>query len=286
MFSLLHGHEEAAIREDVQFLRTHYDEDDTKTQEDLCYDKAAKGLLISSQAEAASLRFWRSIHHCGLAYFDSNVIPSITALLTSYDPSHLNGKTQLQLLAVVYGRVLAEWPHHGRPQSSRRKIIIEEFIVEGINLGLDLHEAFRNCTPLKAMLTCFTCFWDQGEMVPQSELHKALIAWLRLLERAGVNLSEYGKKDFRSFQTHQFSQTPRSTFEDWFRGVFEDSSWWKGEGTMLLFALTCGRRSSDWQIVLLGLAEEYLQDFWQMVETQTREASFQKYVPPGGWIDN
>lgn len=105
MCSLLRGHEEVNISENVQFLLTQYDEDDKRTQEDFCYDKVAASLAHSSPEKAISLRFWRAVHHCGLTSFlDTSLIPSISELLTSYDPSPFNGKTQLQLLAVAYGR--------------------------------------------------------------------------------------------------------------------------------------------------------------------------------------
>jgi len=87
-----------------------------------------------------------------------------------------------------------------------------------------------------------------------------------------------------SFELHQFSQTPRSMFEDWSDGVFEDGLWWMGEREGLPLTLTCDRTTSDWQIVLLGFAEESLRNFWQLVEAQISEASYHKYVLPGGWI--
>jgi len=287
MCSLLRGHEEVTISENVQFLLTHNDEDDNRTQEDFCYDKVAASLAQSSPEEAISLRFWRAVHHCGLTSFlDTSLIPSISDLLTSYDSSPFNGKTQLQLLAVAYGRVLAEWLRYDQPQSREHRHGLERFIVKAITLGLDVHEGFKDHTPLMVMLSSVCCFWDQGNMVPQSVLHKALIAWLKLLERAGVRLSDYGQEEMCRFELHQFFQTPGSMFEDWYRGVLEDSLRWTGPGTMLPLGLTCGHRFWDWDIALLGFAEECFHDFWQLVEAQIREASYRKYVPPGGWVED
>lgn len=286
MFSLLHGHEDVVIRENVQFLRIQYDEDDTRTPEDFCYEKVVAALRISSPEEAVSIRFWRAVYFCGLTSFsDTNILPPIATLLTSYDASHLDGKTQLQLLATAYGHVLAHWLRHDRQLLNEHKRGLEEFILKAIALGLDVHEGFHDYTPLKVMLSSFCCFWDQGDMVPQSQLQKALIAWLRLFERAGVKVFEYGKKELCSFELHQLSQTPGSIFMDWYHDDLSDSLRWTGPGTMLPLALTCGHRSSDWHIVLLGFAEECLQDFWRLVEVQIREASYHKYVPPGGWIE-
>lgn len=108
MCSLLHGREEVTIRENVQFLRAQYDQDDRVIQEDLCYDEVATRISLSTPEEATSLQFWRSVYHCRMsAFLDTSVIPSISALLTLYDPSQLDGKTQLQLLAVPYGRAIA-----------------------------------------------------------------------------------------------------------------------------------------------------------------------------------
>jgi hypothetical protein len=287
MCSLLRGRKEADISEDVHFLRTQYNEDDTRTQEDSCFDKVAATLLHSSPEQAVSLRFWRAVHHCGLSSFlDTSIIPSVTFLLTSYDSGHFNGKTQLQLLAVAYGRVLAELQHHGQRQSLEQKHGLEQFIVEAIILGFDVHGGFKNHSPLMVMLTTVCCFWDQGDMVPQTVLQKALHAWLKLFERAGVKLSEYGKEEMCRFELHSFSHTPGSMVRDWYHGVLEDISWWTGPGTMFPLGLTCGHSFCDWNIVLLGFVEECLRDFWQLIEAQIREASYRKYVPPGGWIED
>ena len=287
MCSLLHGRDELTIDENVEFLRTQYDEDDTRTREDSGYDKAVASLLQTLPEEAISLRFWRSVYYCGLAAFlDTSVISSITALLSSYDPSHFDGKTQLQLLATAYGRVLAELLHHRQPQSSDQKQGLELFIVEAIRLGLDVHEGFNHYTPLEVMLSSFSFFWDQGDMVPQCMLNKALNTWVRLVERAGVDICQYGESELCRFELHQFSQTPALMFVDWYHDVLEDTSRWAGPGTNFPLAISCGTSSFDWRIALLGFSEECSQDFWRSVEAQVGEVSYYEYVPPGGWIED
>lgn len=284
---------EPTIDSDVQFLRDQYDEGDIRTNEDLCYEKVARSLVRSSPEEAVSLRFWRGVYHCRLSTFhDSRAISSVTSLLGSYDSRHLDGRTQLQLLAVVYGRVLAEWLHHEPPLSERPNVRLEDFILQAIQSGLDVHEGFNDregsndYTPLKAMLSSFCCFWNHGNMVPQSKLHKALITWLRLLERAGVDLHKYGKKELRKFELHGLAHTPESMFVDWYRDVIEDRSPWMGPGTMLPLALSSGSRSSGWRIALLGFAEECSQDFWQLVDAQAKGSSYDSHVLPGGWVES
>ena len=125
------------------------------------------------------------------------------------------------MLAVVYGRVIAEWLHHEPPLSERPNVGLEVFILQAIRSGLEVHEGLNKrggsngYTPLKAMLSAFCCFWDWGNMVPQSKLHKGLITWLRLPERAGVDLCEHGKEELCSFELHESSHTPESMFVDW-----------------------------------------------------------------------
>lgn len=285
--SLLHDREEAAIDADVKFLRTEYDDDDARTKEDSVYDKVAASLESCTPEEAVSLHFWRGVYHCRkTAFLDLSTLPSINTLLTSYESRHLGGQTQLQLLAALYGRLLALWLHPDMLPPESAKVGVENFIQQAITIGLDVHAGSTDYTPLTIVLGAFCCFWPDGANVPQFKLHKVLITWLRLIERAGVNLHEYGQEELRRSELQKFPQTPESMFVYWYKDVLEDVPRWTSSWTPLPIALSFGNRSSDWKVTLLGYAEECSHDFWNSVGAQVKEASYDQCLLPGGWVEN
>jgi hypothetical protein len=194
--ALLFGYDGNDIQQDLRFLHEQFDDRQPIGQLDQHRDEKALRLALGPPIEVASSGFWHYILYFGeLQTYDMPIPRPFTDLLTRYDSKYLCGYTQLQLLARVLGRRLAD---HSRADACRpptSRVDIEELIVAAISMGLDVHEGSPNMTPFRIMLIYFVNRWLHGDRPLNKGLNIALLTWLKLLQRAGIDLSEYGKAE-------------------------------------------------------------------------------------------
>ena len=96
---------------------------------------------------------------------------------------------------------------------------------------------------------------------PSISLH----IWITILYNAGVNLVEYGRREqliWQSFDVIREWGTPLDNYENRFRFV----------------GFTYGRLPNDWRIWLNEPTDQYVGDFWMMLDKRID-------IMPGTWID-
>jgi hypothetical protein len=194
---LLWGHGGNDIQHDLRFLHEQFDDrQPVGPQDEHCNEEASR-VALGPPIEVAFSEFWHTIlYWSGLIKNDVPVPRPFTDLLTRYNSEHMHGYTQLQLLARYLGSALAISMRTAcTPTNSR--IDVEELIVAAISMGLDIHEGFPDKTPFQTMLSSFVTLWFDGDRPLNEGLEKALLKWLKILQRADIDLCGYGKAEER-----------------------------------------------------------------------------------------
>jgi hypothetical protein len=193
-------------------------------------------------------------------------------MLSQYVPEHHDGRTPLQLSAVNLACALV-FDLPDLPQNPETMIVL---IIES---GADLHEAHQCCTPLQLFLNTIEDLrlrdYNSFVVRPWNMLNM-LKEWLNILERAGVDLNEYGAEKSRRLHAKRFAEEPKSALQAW-DGLYR----WHQSRVESSFIISYGPTPQDWT-VQLDMAEQYAGDFWRMPgllsETEVQ-------VIPGSWID-
>jgi hypothetical protein len=277
-FSLLQGHDGNDIQQDLRFLHEQFDDRQPFGPLNQHCDEEALRLALGPPVEVASSGFWHSmLYFGGFQTYDMSIPRPFTDLLTRYDSEHMYGYTQLQLLARFLGRTLADSIRADARIPTNLRVDIEELIVAAISMGLDIHEGSPYMTPFQIMLISFVTGWLHGDRPLNEGLKKALLTWLRLIQRAGIDLSEYGKAE-GGFGREQWPIRPWVYFHDDVTCIHFFAL------KPSRFQFTYGPTPADWGVTLLDFVEECSGDFWRLVEAQAEEALFEKCVLPGGWV--
>lgn len=282
-WSLLdHSGDAGTLREDLIFLHEQYDEDRHESTEDRRFDEAAMRLARCLPDEAVYLRFWQTLQQWGWSDFCCPVFPHpFTDLLTRFDSHAMCGNTQLQLLAKSYGCILAASICRIRARSKKIKKNLEDLTVTAVSMKLDIHAGSSGKTLLEILLGSFISSWDYGKSIPPTKsLRKALVAWLDVLCRGGVELLEYGKEEARLFQICRLKQKQLSVYSGFHSATFDET----GPKIEFAFEFKYGPRPADWDVTLLDFVEECSGDFWQSVERVEKHLA-RECVMPGEWIE-
>jgi hypothetical protein len=264
------------IREALHALRQYYHDDQPKDDRASDLNEAATRWVSCSPDNATFSRFWQTLRRWnGSALCQPTVPRPLAELLTRYDATDMCGETQLQTLAMFFGTLLA-----ARYGLSGTIADVEELIVLAISTGLDVYQGHSGQTPLQLMLIGFANAWGASRSETSSKLlTKALLAWLKVLQRAGVDIGVYGKKEERNRKRYQRRHSWPPMLTLWY---LDDESI---DRSVPEFQFTYGPTPADWSVTLLDFVEECSGNFWRLVEAQAEEDLFQKYVLPGGWID-
>ncbi|GAB7324195.1 hypothetical protein MBLNU13_g07558t2 [Cladosporium sp. NU13] len=278
-----HSGDAGTLREDLIFLQEQYDEDQHASAEDRRYDEAAMRLARCLPGDVEHLRFWQTLQYWGWSDFCCPIFPRpFTDLLTRFDSDAMCGNTQLQLLAKSYGSVLAASMSRTRARSLKIKNDLEDLIVAAISMNMDIHADSNGKTLLELLLSSFISGWDYGKSISSTKsLRKALLAWLDILCRGGVELLEYGKEEARLFQICRLKPTTVSMYSGYHSASFNET----GPKIEFAFQLKYGPRPSDWDVTLLDFVEECSGDFWHSVE-RSEKLLIRECVVPGEWIDS
>jgi hypothetical protein len=91
--------------------------------------------------------------------------------------------------------------------------------------------------------------------------------WLTLLAKAGIDLSEYGRKEKLAYHCRypSISSTRRSN----------ETLWWTPQKA-LSFTFSYGSRPQDWKFWLIPAMDNSFREFWDMVDHPER-------AMPGYW---
>ena len=277
-----HSGDVDTLREDLIFLHEQYEEVQHASVEDRRYDEAAMRLTRCLPGEATYLRFWQTLQYWGWSDSCCPIFPRpFTDLLTRFDSDAMCGNTQLQLLAKSYGGILAASMRRTRAKSIKAKGNLEDLTVAAVSMKMDVHAGSNGKTLLELLLSSFILRWDFGNSIPPARsLRKALLAWLDVLRRGGVELLEYGEEESRLLQIRRLNQTTASTYSGYHSAGFDET----GAKIDFAFQINYGPRPTDWDVTLLDFVEECSGDFWQSVE-RTGKLLVRECVVPGEWIE-
>jgi hypothetical protein len=237
------------------------------------YSKATR-LLSCPQERADGIYFWQCFEEpCLTQSFGGFSKTYCQDMLNQYVPEHCDGRTPLQLSAVNFGYSLAY-------EQSETIQSLETMISCIIESGADLHEADHCHTPFILFLAYFASarrFWDKkaAETRPR-DLRRAVVAWLSILQRAGVDLVAYGAQESCVVQAFRSMNQPLPQLQRWFETSFSQFS-----DEVFYFTFSYGQTPEFWT-VQLDIVEDYASDFWQM--PGLLEAT-QVHAIPGSWID-
>lgn len=166
-------------------------------------------------------------------------------------------------------RHLARWVLKGvSPERLSRKARLERYPISTTTLfALLLH-----------MEECLMFSGHQGQ-VAKLLMAQLLFTWLEDVERAGLDLVEYGRQEWEIFMGCDQLQLRR-----WFESV----GWDDGEDDcedvispsgFRLQSFTYGPRPTDWALIWILDAEEYAGEFWDNIENPP-------LLVPGGWVED
>jgi hypothetical protein len=274
-YALLQGHDGKDIQQDLRFLHEQFDD-----RQPVGLDEKVLRLALGPPVEVALSEFWHTMLYWGALKTNDITVPRpFTDLLTQYDSEDMDGYTQLQLLAGSLGMSLSSPLHADTCTTTNARDNVEELIVAAISMGLDVHEGFPDKTPLRIMLNSFVTAWPERDGPSNEGLRKVLLEWLKILQRANVDLCEYGKAEERTIGQEQ------RPIHHWFHTYDESTKLHISALQPFKFQFTYGPTPADWSVTLLDFVEECSGDFWRLVGAQAEEALFEKCVLPGGWID-
>jgi hypothetical protein len=101
--------------------------------------------------------------------------------------------------------------------------------------------------------------------------------WLKILQRAGVDLVAYGTEEHRQFLTYRSLENPEPPLLYWCEIQPLDFS-----DEIFYIDITYGPTPEDWTVQLDRMFDQYVGDFWEMPglfdEVEVRTV-------PGAWID-
>lgn len=280
----LHGHRSSAdiatgrrLREDLLWLNEVCD----GAVDDLPDALLPKSLptfrlLTCSEERANSIAFWQMFESSSaIHWLCTSSAMLMKDMLSQYVPEHHNGRTPLQLSASNLAYSLAyEVPD--TPQS------LETMISLIIASGADLHETYYGYTLLHIFLGTLRtshCRYDAElpELRPR-HLRRMLKTWLNILQRAGVDLSMYGSEEIHRSQEHRSVQGRAPLIYPW-------SNWntFTSKDEFNYFVFSYGPTPDDWTVQFDHMVDEYMGDFWRMLDTQDQTRT---RAVPGSWIDD
>jgi hypothetical protein len=217
------------LREDMLWLNDVYEDAIDVAPEigkqDLGNYSRVGRLLSCSQERANSIHFWQCfVGPDAMVKYGTISKRTCQDMLSQYVPEHRDGRTPLQLSAVSLAYALAR-EDPGRVRN------MEMMIVCILESGADLHEAVESYTPLALFLETITRnrgWIDDGLKVADylrpRDLRRMLKVWLKILQRAGVDLIAYGAEESRTLQAVFFIEnrvTPTLLWDDDWIGDYE-----------------------------------------------------------------
>lgn len=235
------------------------------------YSRAMR-LLHCSSEDAESIWFWQCLETPPLRWHNVPSKPLIKDMLHRYVPADHGGRTPLQLVAVFLACTLA-LQHLSDVQH------IEEITALTIATGAELHGGDHHHTPLLLFLSVLSGYRYLGDLVAATprERQRGLVAWLRILQKAGVDLVAYGAEENRQFLMYRSLKNPEPPLHYWHNIQplnFTDE--------VLHFNISYGPTPEDWTAKQDHMFDQYVGDFWRMPglldEAEVRPI-------PGAWIE-
>jgi hypothetical protein len=250
-WALFNGPNGDDIQENLRFLHEQFDDRRPTSPIDQYNDEAALRLALGPPDEVSVSVFWHTILLWGWFMKTDILVPRPFAdLLTRYNLEYMHGYTQLQLLARFLG--ITESTRHTCTSTTPRSDV-EELIIAAISMGLDVHEGFPDKTPLKIMLNSFVTAWPEENRPSNEGLRKVLLKWLKILQRANVDLCGYGRVEERT----GLEQRPLHL---WFLSNHGIICLHISALKPLIFQFTYGPTPADWSVTLAeeDLFQEYV----------------------------
>ena len=245
--------------------------------EDYHYVGRAMRLLHCSPEDADSIWFWQFLDTSTTACNTVHSEETVKDMLNRYVPQHHGDKTPLQLAAVAIAYHLPT-PHLSQNPPDYIRCL-EGIIAAIIAAGAGLHEGNHHHTPLLLFLATISGrdHWGVDLHSRPGDICRGLMAFLRILECAGVDLVAYGAEESRQFLMYRSLKNPVPPLLYWHN---TSSPMFSNE--VFYFSLSYGPTPEDWTVQLDHMVEQYVDEFWQMPglldETEVQ-------VIPGAWID-
>ena len=219
-------------------------------------------LLACSPEDADSVWFWQCVEIPIIGWDDVPSRETIKDVLHRYVPANHGDRTPLQLVAVRTAFELAINTQHAA-----------DLAAVFIAAGLKLHEGDNYHTPLLLFLSVF----PRIGFVRTRDIRRGLVAWLKILQTAGVDLALYGAQEHRQFLAYRSLESPVPPLLYWHE--LEPSSF---SDEVFHFSISYGPTPEDWTVQLDHMFDQYVGDFWRMpglLEEHVRAV-------PGAWIDD
>lgn len=260
-----------SLREDLIWLRGFYSDDVEEASVEQ-YHIVAKPrttrLLLCSPEDADSIWFWQCLENPWMIR-DIHPTDGDHAMLNRYIPEHHDGKTPLQLTAVITAVALA-WDN----QSLFK--FLEGFIAIIIATGVGPHDGDHYHTPLVLFLTAILHYSSRRPR----DMRRMLLGWIKILQRAGVDLVSYGAEETRQHLAYRALEDPIPQ-RLYLRDVMIFTPALSDE--VFYFTFSYGPEPHDWTVQLDHQIDQYVHEFWQMPglldDSEVR-------VVPGAWVDD
>jgi hypothetical protein len=242
----------------------------------------AKRLLLCSSEDADSVWFWQTLEFPTIDWTTVRSEETIRDMLDRYVPEHHGGKTPLQLAAVCTANCLRLEGPWGRPNMR----CMEGIIAAIIKTGADVHKGDHHHTPLMLFLAAVS--WRESMRSTRhpthGEIQLKLAVWLKILQRAGVDLDAYGAEECRQSLKYRSLEDPIPPLLYWNDTLFPP---FINEVIHLTFSY--GLKPEDWKVQLDWKApldytiDQYVGDFWEMPGLLDE---YKIQAMPGGWIED
>ena len=157
----------------------------------------AMRLLLCSPEDADSIWFWQCVEMPPMGWSDVPSRETVKDMLHRYVPANHGGKTPLQLLA-VHTAIKLSREYLGKIRHAKGLAAVV------IAAGTKLHEGDHCHTPLLIFLSVYSGsrFWPDETATRTRDIRRGLVAWLKILQKAGVDLASYGAEEHRQFLTY------------------------------------------------------------------------------------
>jgi hypothetical protein len=215
-------------------------------------------LLRCSSEDADSVWFWQCLEQPINTWTVARSEEVIKDMLNRFRPEYHGSKTPLQLAAVCAATYLS-WISPSQKLPDMR--CLEGIIAAIITTGAEVHGGNHHHTPLMLFLATVSerGSWSSEHHPRSREIQRKLVMWLKILQRAGVDLVAYGSEERRQFRIYCSLEVPVPPLLHWHNTIFSIFT-----KEVLHFNVSFGPEPEDWRVQLDHMIDQYVGDFWQM----------------------
>ncbi|KAF6842850.1 hypothetical protein CMUS01_02652 [Colletotrichum musicola] len=129
---------------------------------------------------------------------------------------------------------------------------------------------------IRGLLKAVRMDWHKCWKSQRRHTSRALRRWLEVVQDSGIDLEEYGKHESDCLYTNHVLRRVRWNIWEW---DFERERPYDSRSGPRLERIVFGPKPEDWKFVWDPAIEEYVEEFWDMVETPPLQV-------PGAWVED